>query len=1238
MPARPRALWLWSCLLLSLAATGCGAGLITGIVASDRGGGAAAAPPPELSVATLLPLVSAPNTVRSVVVANAQIATTARLRVRLLANGVGVDQLQPTATGQGGSTSISFVLATAPILATVADPTLADVAGTLQVFVDDREVASAVPITLARQPRAFLELPAGEQQRFVSPLGERIALRVEGLRSNTADALQVIVATRDPASASAATRLVRLGAGIRVESTDALATVVSVAVPGNPLPGLVELTVRDAVAGLSTTITNAYYRPDISVALPSEGPTTGGTPVSLIGTALAPLGDASGPQPAPWDFSGVRILFVKGGRITVLDADDLRRDESNASLLSFNVPASPDGRPGQVDVVLEVDMGGVTGRDTASQVFLFANPDPFFGPRGIVLDQAPIAIAAIKLDDAPSESQAPDMATLTRQGGVGFLQLLLAEQNGMFQPFGAPRRIGDPEVAAERGPSDLCVGDFDGDQVPDLFLANSGAAVATHHLVLGQRRPAAPLGSVHKFDTVGGIAHCRAARLDGDAVPDLVLLPSPALVGARPLVLLARPAGPGAPGFTAPMEVAVRPFPIEAAEVADLDGDGNLDLAVVSGAMGKLDIAYGNGDGTFGPIVALDFTVPGYAFSSESPAVGLHACRDGTPQSLGLVLAGIASPPPPLPPSLTPPMVAVLRATVLAPRSYQPPTAVDTYAVPTEPIGRSLVDDIDVSPPVEMVIAMRGNPGFVSLGVLQLQSGAGFLPIFATIEGAILTGAESPTEIQAILFDRAFPATTPSGEAKAVYLVHATEVDGAPERRLSTRLITTPAPGEPQLLPPDDGERIDVPISCLVGGDFHRISIAGEGSVLDLALALAVGGGAANRIRLVANDGFGGFPSLSDFIDVPGLVPNSLTVTQASGEASDGLVFADQDSRLGFWRHDLPPPGVPAPAPARQLVDAWSPPLRAVLAPPLLTTALGPTTTQRLGDVDGDGFVDLVVLLSFALPSPGEGQAALALLRGKATASEQEFPFHVPTHLTPVHGNASSITLGDFVPNGPSVPRRLELAVAVPDGTAGGPDGDHVRFFRYAAGATPADDRFVQAATTTGPQVLLAGSSPTQVVAADLDRNGTVDLMVAGRGDALRLFRNSAAPDVDAVALDIGAFGESSTGPWQLASGVPTRLRLGDVNGDGNLDVLVFVESVAPGTGASSTRVGIYLSTGAGTFDGPRYVAGSRVGDRDGTLSGDLGDWNRDGLPDLLLGWDSLLPTTNLRVLFGGTR
>lgn len=1206
-------------LLFTLA--GCGAGLIGGVAARGGGGTTAAAAPPELSLVPILPLVPADNTARVVVVANAKIAPTSQLRVRIEAAGVAVDQLQPAAAGQGGATSITYVVETAPIRAALGRSDQ-DVAATLSVLVDDQSIASA-PIVLVRQPQASLDLAVG-QSLFLSPFGQRVQMTIAGLRHDEASALQVFVRTADPTQQP-------LGAGTPTVTrpcaevellpgpASGLRTVRAV-VPSSTLPGRAELFVRDSLSGESTVANGAFYRPDVALALPSQGPTTGGSLVTLLGTALVPYDFTAVGTAPPLRFDAVTLSFAKGGRVVTLQAEDFRAAESSSDRLVFTMPASPDGRPGQVDVVLDVQLDGVVAHVIASQVFLYANPQPFFGPRGTTLERLPVAVASIALDAAPGGDDAPDFAALYDEGGVAFLQLLLAQENGMFTRFGAPRQIADHEIAAELGPRDLCTGDFDGDQVPDMFLLNAGAAQAVHHIVLGQAKPAPPLGAVHRFAANPGSWRCRAADFDGDGLTDIVLVPGAgAPVGLVPEVWLARPLGVGQPAFASPVTLPLRPFPFEALDVDDFDGDGHLDVAFVSGTTLQMDVAFGAGDGSFPVIVTVDFVIPGYTPDPASPAVGLHGCRDGAQQSLGLVLAGLESTPPATGP--TRPTVAVLHQT--APRTFAALTPADVEVIPTEPLALSLAADLDQSNTLEMALAVRGDPQFVSLGLLRYGTTR-----FSPIVGGIELGAESPRQIRALHFDRAFPATPQSGEAKAVFVVHESDIDGGRERRLSTRLIySDPQTQQLTLLPPDAGAQIGSPIEGIVGGNFHAISVAGEGSVRDLALARS------GVIELLGNDGFGGFPRPSTRLAWPGLLPQSTQLLPANEAVIERLVFANVDSRLGTWLHD--PQGATVQAPTHTSVN-----LRLASSNPALQVANLSSRTQLLrGDVDGDGVADLVALLCFDLPTQGEGDAQIALLRGKAAPASNEFPFFEPTVLAAVHGNASSLALGDFAMDGPSQPVRLELAVAVPRGSGGGAlDGNHVRFFRYQSGTTPASDHFVPSARSGGPQVLLAGSGPTRIVAADFDRDDLVDLLVAAADDSsLRLFRNVATPQTG-NEVAVGAFMESLGSPRPLAAGLPTALRLGDVNGDGRLDAIAVVEWTSAGN-ARSTAVFFYLSTGAGEFAPANFLSPTRVGDRDARLSLDQGDWNRDGVLDLFLGWNTFGPSDrNVRVLFGGTR
>ncbi len=437
----------------------------------------------------------------------------------------------------------------------------------------------------------------------------------------------------------------------------------------------------------------------------------------------------------------------------------------------------------------------------------------------------------------------------------------------MFQPFAAPRQIGDHEVLAERGPRDLCVGDFDGDGTPDVFIANAGDITAIHHLVLGQRAPLPPLGSVHRWSTAAGMRLCRSARLDGNALLDVLLVPgSTAAPGQRPLVLLSRPVAVGEPAFAPPVVLPVRVFAYEAVEVADLDSDGHVDIALLSGTEGKLDVAWGVGDGTF-TVTQHDFTVPGYQFDPASLAVGVHACHDDALQSLGLVFAGVTFVGGP-----TPPVVTLLPQT--SARVFSA-VATQTVFLPSEPVGKSLVADLDDDGKVEMVLAIAGSPQFISLGLLQLTPGGGFQPIEGSLEGGIVTGAESPRQISALVFDRAFPASSQVAAQRAVFMLHEAAIDGVTERRLSTRIVlpgtgVPPNNTAPKLLPPDAGAQVGFQIGQVVGGRFRPLDTTGNSSVRDLALARTVASGGLDAVVLVENTGgFGGVPALGDRCDFP---------------------------------------------------------------------------------------------------------------------------------------------------------------------------------------------------------------------------------------------------------------------------------------------------------------------------------------------------------------------------------
>jgi hypothetical protein len=248
------------------------------------------------------------------------------------------------------------------------------------------------------------------------------------------------------------------------------------------------------------------------------------------------------------------------------------------------------------------------------------------------------------------------------------------------------------------------------------------------------------------------------------------------------------------------------------------------------------------------------------------------------------------------------------------------------------------------------------------------------------------------------------------------------------------------------------------------------------------------------------------------------------------------------------------------------------------------------------------------------------------------------------------HGNVTSIVMGDFasgqVTSGDLGP---ELAVAIPQGESEiSPDGNHVRFYNF----TKADQqtkgaRFEQSYVSSSFQVLVAGSQPRVMAAADFDGNGTIDLTVAGGDEAsprLRIFDNTTPPGSSSAGkVDIARFVERTSNPLPLAPGTPHSLIARDINGDLLLDL---VAAIRDSGSVLRFSIGHYLNPSIVDAVRGQILPPSRTGTliqqgsakvpRNANLCMAVGDMNGDGRPDIVIGWDTAAAgDLNLRVLFG---
>lgn len=181
---------------------------------------------------------------------------------------------------------------------------------------------------------------------------------------------------------------------------------------------------------------------------------------------------------------------------------------------------------------------------------------------------------------------------------LGFEIAAQAQSQPTFTPApGSPFAVGN-------GPYALAVGDFNGDGIKDLAIANSVSGTITVFLGNGSGGFTAAKGGPYAV----GPNSIAVGDFNGDGIEDLA---ATSAVGNVAVLL-----GDGKGGFTAasgsPFAAGTNPVRVA---VADFNGDGVQDLAVANQGSNNVTVLLGNGSGGFKTAAGSPFAVGVQPFS-----------------------------------------------------------------------------------------------------------------------------------------------------------------------------------------------------------------------------------------------------------------------------------------------------------------------------------------------------------------------------------------------------------------------------------------------------------------------------------------------------------------------------------------------------------------------------------------------------------------------------------------------
>jgi Chitobiase/beta-hexosaminidase C-terminal domain/Bacterial Ig-like domain (group 3)/FG-GAP-like repeat/FG-GAP repeat len=205
----------------------------------------------------------------------------------------------------------------------------------------------------------------------------------------------------------------------------------------------------------------------------------------------------------------------------------------------------------------------------------------------------------------------PDLAILSYDGySTSYLTILLNNGDGSFSAKPTVVAFQQGSVGGDIVPRAIAAGDFNGDGKLDLAVVGDYVSAEGVTILLGNGDGTFTAAGPN-LDPSGDFALIATGDFNGDGVPDLVS-PNYFEFGGSPTIFL----GKGDGTFTFKKTSFTLDYFPTSVVVGDFNGDGVLDLAFSD--LNGVEIALGNGDGTFNETSASPIQVPSELYSLQA--------------------------------------------------------------------------------------------------------------------------------------------------------------------------------------------------------------------------------------------------------------------------------------------------------------------------------------------------------------------------------------------------------------------------------------------------------------------------------------------------------------------------------------------------------------------------------------------------------------------------------------------